>query len=129
MYRDQINRDEELPEHLKQQWESWIRDLPALVNMLSPRCFIPPGFGEIKGYELHHLLTQAGYRECSYLRVVSHLDEVHCYLVMGKSRVSSTNVMTIPRFELSPAVVAVCVSDLLRNEPTGVLLDRFHSCS
>ncbi|XP_028267113.1 uncharacterized protein LOC114439388 isoform X2 [Parambassis ranga] len=35
---------------------------------------------------------------------------------MGKSRVSPTNVMTIPRLELSAAVVAVRVSDLLRNE-------------
>ena len=35
---------------------------------------------------------------------------------MGKSRVSPTKVTTIPRLELSAAVVAVRTSDMLRRE-------------
>ena len=42
---------------------------------------------------------------------------VHCALVMGKAIVAPTKVTTtIPRLELSAAVVAVRTSDLLRKE-------------
>lgn len=58
----------------------------------------------------------SGYGVCTYLRAVDESDEVHCSLVMGKSRVSPTKVMTIPRLELSGAVVAVQASDMLQNE-------------
>ncbi len=47
-----------------------------------------------------------GYGACSYLRTVTKSGEVHCTLVMGKARVAPTKVTTIPRLELSAAVVA-----------------------
>lgn len=45
-----------------------------------------------------------------------YISEVHCTLVMGRSRVAPTKVTTIPRLELSAAVVAVRVSDMLKKE-------------
>ena len=69
--------------------------------------YLPSCFGNIKSHELH---------ECTYLRVINESNEVHCSLVMGKSRVSPTKVTTIPRLELIAAVVAVRTSDMLRNE-------------
>lgn len=42
--------------------------------------------------------------------------EVHCSLVTGKSRIALTKVTTIPRLELSAAVVAVRTSDMLKRE-------------
>lgn len=58
-------------------------------------------------YELHHFAdaSVSGYGECTYLRAINKPNEVHCCLVMGKSRVSPTEVTTIPR--LPAAVVAV----------------------
>lgn len=71
----------------------------------------------------------SGYRVCSYLRAVSKSGEVHCTLVMGKARVAP-KVTTIPRLELSAAVVATRTSNLLKREmelesATELLLDRF----
>ncbi|KAI3372278.1 hypothetical protein L3Q82_022783 [Scortum barcoo] len=66
-----------------------------------------------------NLITDAsvtGYGECTYLRAVSATGQVHCSLIMGKARVAPTKVTTVPRLELSAAVVAVCTSDLLRKE-------------
>lgn len=118
MCREKIGWDEELPESLRPQWESWIRDLPNLADMEVRRCYLPTNFGNIKKYELHHFCdaSTSGYGVCTYLRAVDESDEVHCSLVMGKSRVSPTKVMTIPRLELSAAVVAVRASDMLRSE-------------
>ncbi|XP_060775250.1 uncharacterized protein LOC132885032 [Neoarius graeffei] len=118
MCREKIGWDEELPESLRSQWESWIKDLPNLSDMEIKRCYLPSQFGPVKEYELHHFCdaSTTEYGVCTYLRAVSESNEVHCSLVMGKSRVSPTKVMTIPRLELSAAVVSVRVSDLLRNE-------------
>ncbi|XDV30427.1 hypothetical protein PO909_033352 [Leuciscus waleckii] len=118
MCREKIGWDEELPEDLISKWESWIRDLPNLAEMQIKRCFLPSNFGNVKGYELHHFAdaSVSGYGECTYLRAINMSDEVHCCLVMGKSRVSPTKVTTIPRLELSAAVVAVRTSDMLQRE-------------
>ncbi len=51
-----------------------------------------------------------------YLRAISVSEEIHCSLVMGKARVAPTKVVTVPRLELSAAVVAVRTSDFLRKE-------------
>lgn len=116
MCKEKMDWDEELPEHLKLQWESWSKGLPGLADMHIKRCFISPDFGQVKGYELHHFADArfSGYGECTYLRVITQQDQVHCCLLMGKSRVTPNSVLTIPRLELSAAVVAVRVSNLLQ---------------
>lgn len=118
MCREKIGWDDEIPVNLKSQWESWIRDLPNLAEMEIKRCYLPSSFGNIKSYELHNFsdASTSGYGECTYLRVINESNDVHCSLLMGKSRVSPTKVTTIPRLELSAAVVAVRTSEMLRNE-------------
>lgn len=118
MCRDKVDWDQELPEYLKPQWKSWIKDLSSLADLQIPRCFVPTEFGQVESYELHHFAdaSVSGYGACAYLRVINSLDQVHCCLVMAKSRVTPTSVTTIPRLELSAAVVAVRVSDLLKTE-------------
>lgn len=118
MCRNKVDWDQELPEHLKPQWESWIKDLPSLADVQIQRCFIPTHFGQVKSFELHHFAdaSVSGYGACTYLRVINQSEQIYCSLVMAKSRVTPTNVMTIPRLELSAAVVAVRVSDLLKVE-------------
>lgn len=82
------------------------------------RCYLPSHFGPVKEYELHHFCdaSTTDYGVCTNLPAVSESNEVHCSLAMGKSRVSPTKVTMIPRLELRAAVVAVRVSDMLRNE-------------
>lgn len=118
MCKDNVSWDEEVPETLRPQWESWIRDLPSLAEMEVNRCFLPLNFGDVKVYELHHFVdaSVSGYGECTYLRALNKLDKVHCCLVMGRSKVAPTKIATIQRLELSAAVVAVQVSDMLQNE-------------
>lgn len=57
-----------------------------------------------------------GYGQCSYLRCVNEDGNVHCALVMGKSRGAPIKVTTIPRLELADAVMSVTVSNMLKKQ-------------
>ena len=118
MCRDKSDWDEPLSEELRPKWESWLLDLQNLADVKIQRCYLPASFKDVKKYELHHFsdASVTGYGECSYLRAISTSGQIHCSLVMGKSRVAPTKITTVPRLELSAAVVAVRTSDLLRKE-------------
>jgi len=75
----------------------------------------PEDFRDITAIELHHFsdASQAGYGQCSYLRLLNESNQTHCSLVMGKARVAPLKPVTIPRLELTAAVVSVRVSQWL----------------
>lgn len=56
-----------------------------------------------------------GYGQCSYIRLVDDQNNIHCSLVIAKSRITPLMSITIPRLELTAAVVSVRMN-LLRNE-------------
>ncbi|XP_057709746.1 uncharacterized protein LOC130927761 [Corythoichthys intestinalis] len=117
MCRDKLSWDDPLPDSLRPHWESWLLDLQNLVKVKVQRCYTPSSF-KVQHYELHHFsdASVSGYGMCSYLRAVGTAGEVHCSLAMGKSRVPPSKVTTIPRLELSAAVVAVRTGDMLKRE-------------
>ena len=112
-----IGWDEQLPTELEPRWESWLKDLENLHEFQIPRCFIPETLGKVKRTELYHFSDAScqGYSQCSYIRVVTE-DKVHCSLVIGKARVAPTKVVTIPRLELTAAVVSSSISSMLKEE-------------
>ncbi len=118
MCRQGIGWDDPLPEHLRPRWECWRKDLVNLEKMQIARCYVPANFGKVVKRELHHFsdASTTGYGQCSYQRVKNEDGDVHCALIMGKSRVSPTKVTTIPRLELTAATVSVTVSNMLREE-------------
>lgn len=110
--------DNELPDDLRPQWVDWKNDLLKLKEVLIPRCYHPHTFSDIVRTELHHFsdASNVGYGACSYLRFKNDKSEVHCSLVMAKARVSPTKVISIPRLELSAAVISARMSVMLKNE-------------
>ncbi|XP_032396233.1 uncharacterized protein LOC116704734 [Etheostoma spectabile] len=110
--------DEPLRGDLHPAWESWKSDLANLERINIPRCYVPPDFGLVLRRELHHFSDASthGYGQCSYLRHLSENGNVHCTLLMAKSRVAPMKVTTIPRLELTAAVVSVVVSNTLKEE-------------
>ncbi|XP_023204623.1 uncharacterized protein LOC111611627 [Xiphophorus maculatus] len=118
MCREKIGWDEPLSEDLRPRWESWLLDLKNLSDIKIQRCYLPKDFKEVERYELHHFSDASvkGYGECSYLRAISISNQVYCSLVIGKARVTPTKVTTVPRLELSAAVIAVRTSNLLKKE-------------
>ena len=107
-----------LCDELRPRWERWRSELRTLESLRIPRCFKPEGFGQIKTVELHHFsdASLSGYGQCSYLRLISESDQTHCSLVSGKARVTPLKPVTIPRLELTAAVVSVKISQWLGEE-------------
>jgi len=118
MCRGGVKWDDEISEELRPRWEQWYSELYQLENIEVPRCYYPADFGEICRVELHHFsdASTMGYGQCSYLRFVNQNGDVHCSLVFAKARVAPTKIVTIPRLELTAAVVSVRVSSMLKAE-------------
>ncbi|XP_026214228.1 uncharacterized protein LOC113160973 [Anabas testudineus] len=110
--------DDPLTSQLQPVWENWKSDIANLERIKIPRCYVPADFGHVVKKELHHFSDASthGYGQCSYLRQVNQDGNVHCALITGKSRVAPLKVITIPRLELTAAVVSVAVSSILKEE-------------
>ena len=50
-------------------------------------------------------LSEYGYGQATYLRMVNDLEEVHCSLIFGKSRGAPVKYVSIPRLELTAATL------------------------
>lgn len=116
--KDNADWDDPLPDTLRAEWEKWRDDIHSLENTKVERCFKPEDFGQVKTVELHHFSDASigGYGQCSYLRLVDESDKVQCSLVMGKSRVVPLKQVSIPRSELTAAVVSIKFSAMLQDE-------------
>ena len=116
--KGQYDWDSPLPENIVQRWEQWKGSLQDLETLKIDRCYKPKESKDIVSAELHHFsdASTEGYGQCSYLRLVDIEGRVYCSLVMGKSRVTPLKQVTIPRLELTAAVLSVRMSSLLREQ-------------
>ena len=91
---------------------------PKLENFKVNRCFKPNDFGKVSSSQLHHFanVSQHAYGAVTYLQVTNPEGDVHCSFVIGKSRLSPLKQLTIPRLELSAAVVATRLDKMVRKE-------------
>ena len=115
-----LDWDDPIPETSKQKWEAWERELPKLEQFQIPRCFKPQEFSAVKRCELHNFsdASSRGYGAVSYLRQINTVGQVHCFLITAKSRLAPLKAMTIPRMELSAAVLATRLDRIIKQEVT-----------
>ena len=113
-----VDWDEPLSDDILTRWERWHNDLPLLQEVKVSRCLKPPEFGELVEVGIHSFADASGkgIGAVSYLRIINAKNEVHVTFLMAKSRVSPSKPMSIPRLELTGAVVAVNVATMLKNE-------------
>lgn len=101
------------------RWETWLSEL-QFMNCKIPRCFKPKHrFGHLT-CEIHHFCDASenhGYGMVFYLRFVDEAGEIFCSFLYGKSRVRPLRRgITVPRLELTAAVVAVTVNSMILSE-------------
>ena len=127
MCREDIGWDDPLPQHMTPMWNTWLRDFENIHTLSISRCFIKKEFGTVKRRELHHFSDAStdGYGQCSYLRQISENGEVHCCLVIAKARVTPTKMTTIPRLELTAALLSVKMSKLLKSAFTYTIDEEY----
>ena len=113
-----LSWDDSLPPDDQSRWEEWKDGLQELRHFQLSRCYRTKDFGEIMRAEIHHFAdaSSIGYGACSYLRLMNEHGKVHCCLVLAKARVAPTKLRSIPRLELTAAVVASRLALRLREE-------------
>ena len=111
--------DEPIPRRSKDEWNIWKEKLRNLEKIKVARCFKPGGFSKIKDASAHHFsdAPETGYGQASYLRLVSEDNQIHCSLLIRKSRVTPTKYVSIPRLELTAATLSITMSQLIKREP------------
>ena len=116
--RNKYGWDNKIPDEFLYHWQAWLQELPKLEQVTIDRCFKSPDLGEITSCQLHHFsdASQQGYGAVTYLRITGHDGNVKCSFVMGKSRLAPIKPVTIPRLELSAAVVATRLEKISRGE-------------
>ena len=120
--------DDFIPDHERALWEKWRLNLPSLEHIEVSRCVKPEEFGEVVSVSLHHFsdASQEGYGQCSYLRLVDNHAQIHCTLLLGKSRVPPVKPVTVPRLELTAATISVKVASLLKSELEYNCISEFY---
>ncbi len=105
-------------EYPEEYLQRCLTDLPQPENLAVERCFKPASVKETKSTQFHHFsdASQQGYEAVSYIRVEDVSGNVKCSFLMGKSRLAPIKPVTIPRLELSAAVVSTKLDKMLRNE-------------
>jgi hypothetical protein len=116
--RSKLSWDEPIEaEHLV-RWNAWLKKLPKIEQLHIPRCMRPSNSEEIASTQLHTFAdaSQRGYGAVTYLRFEHSMGNIHCSFVIAKSRVAPLKETTIPRLELSAAVVATRLERMVREE-------------
>ena len=116
--RDGLGWDEPVSGDVARAWTEWLKDMLALEAIDLPRCYAAGGLTGATAVELHHFsdASREGYGQCSYLRIIGAAGEVSTALVMSKARVAPSKPVTVPRLELTAAVLAVKISQFLQEE-------------
>ena len=98
-----------------QFWRRWLSNLPMLSSVALPICLKAIDFGweQMQSYTTADA-SQIAYGTVSYAKPVNGNGRTHCSFLAGKSRVAHVRQMTIPRLELSAAVLAVRMNQTLR---------------
>ncbi|XP_050535031.1 uncharacterized protein LOC126902051 [Daktulosphaira vitifoliae] len=104
LWQINLNWDDVLPEELQVRWATYIQELEGLHQLRIPRAVKTDGQGTM---ELHGFCdaSQSAYGACIYLRQQIGLNSWTVRLLCAKSRVAPTKTLTIPRLELSGALL------------------------
>ena len=116
--KQNLGWDELIGDAEQKRWKDWLESLPALNNVKVPRCFKPADFGRVVTVQIHHFADASsyGYGACSYLRLVNEQGIICLSFLMGKSRLAAMKSVSIPRLELTAAVLAVRLDELTKGE-------------
>lgn len=93
---------------MPKQWSEWLQDLRKMDHFKVEQCIKPRDFGVPVSAQLRHFsdASQVGYGTVSYLRLEKD-QKIQVAFILGKARVAPLKQTTIPRLELTAAVLAV----------------------
>ncbi|KAF6769644.1 hypothetical protein AHF37_12260, partial [Paragonimus kellicotti] len=116
--RKKVDWDGELASEEIVAWQEWLHGLAGLTELRIPRCIKPRTLEGPYQMELHGFsdASEAGYGAAIYARLVATDGSIYCSLVLGKSRVAPMRAVSIPRMELTAAVLAAKLTSYVKDE-------------
>lgn len=116
--RRRLGWDDPLPSSVVRDWMAWLEDLHLLEQWEVSRCLKPVDFRDLASAQLHHFAdaSEDGCGTVTYLLLHNINDRAHCAFVMGKARVAPLKPVTIPRMELTAAVLASRMDRIWKKE-------------
>ncbi|XP_062535030.1 uncharacterized protein LOC134204219 [Armigeres subalbatus] len=96
--------DDEISDPANEKWTSYCSDLAKLSSYAVDRYVFLPN----STYELHTFAdaSEQAYGACTFARSISSKGQIRVHLIAAKSRVAPLKRLSIPRLELSAAVLA-----------------------
>ncbi|XP_033099380.1 uncharacterized protein LOC117103027 [Anneissia japonica] len=91
------------------KWKRWTQNIKDIQEVKIDRCYVPGGYGKVASRELHAFsdASEVGFGVVIYLRSTNERGEVHVSLVSSNAGVVPLKKVTIPRLELTAAILAV----------------------
>ncbi|XP_033103930.1 uncharacterized protein LOC117106642, partial [Anneissia japonica] len=116
--RKGLEWDEPVDGVLLQRWKQWLQELLKLKEWSVSRCYKSGISPVIISRQLHVFAdaSDKGYGMAAYLRQEDSDGHVQTSLVMGRSRVASIKYTSIPRLELTAAVMAARLTETVLAE-------------
>ena len=110
--------DNELPEEYQLKWLRWLKEVPMLNKRRIRRCLTPEDFGPAVSSMIHAFpdASKTVYGVSAYIRKQNQNGDIHCALLMVKSRVAPIKATTIPRLELTAATLPLKIGLNLKSE-------------
>ena len=100
LWQDRLQCDEQLPAHLKQEWNQLLQTIPKLSQLKINRNVTCSNAVNI---QIHGFCdsSQRAYVACLYIRSTDNTNKIFCELLCSTSKVAPQKQLTIPRLELS----------------------------
>ena len=114
--RKQLGWDDEIPSEAAAEINKWKSSTAELSNLKITRCFqVGPSSNSDRELHVFSDASEFAYGAAAYLKVTSDAG-VQVSLVMGKSRVAPIKTVSIPRLELTAALVAAKLARFIQDE-------------
>lgn len=96
----------------------WATELPELNKLQINRCVKPTTFGRVISNQLHHFsdASEKGYASVTFLRMVDDCERISVAFICGKARVAPNKTVSIPRLELTGAVLSTKLESIIKPE-------------
>ncbi|GBN17072.1 hypothetical protein AVEN_153819-1 [Araneus ventricosus] len=106
LWLQELDWNDNLPTKVLQVWNDFLVKLPAVNEINIPRYILSDDVTKI---ELHGFsdISERAYGAVLYTRCVTHSGLIQTKLVCSKSRVAPLKRITVPRLELSTALLLV----------------------
>ncbi|TKS64953.1 hypothetical protein D9C73_027745 [Collichthys lucidus] len=115
---EQYEWDTPLPPEKEAHWRAWINSLADLEQLCISRSYLPTSMSCCNRAKLCVFADAStlAIAAVAYLRALDSQGRWHVGFVMGKSKLAPYPMHTIPRLELSAAVLAVELAEVIQSE-------------